>query len=311
MIGSENAPLTGMVKYYDRLMSFKAGGGAYSTTYNSKTLSDGSVIPSFQTVSTNKEIGNEAMGQVRLVKNVPRTLYGGNLYDWVYANYGVRDERNAKEVSRRVQNSLRGAKAENVFIFDDDSRQEYYVFLNDDRGTVLVHNYRADVWYMYTNLPATCAARMEKDIYFGLSDGRVVRFCEDYAADDKEPIKALFVSGSMNFGKGFMRKHSSVMWVSLKPTANARMSVTVRTDKRSDYVEKTVSRRLATFVTPNFAAWSFETNRAPQVKRIKLKVKKFANMALLLSANTAGDTGNSDATVLGVEMRVRETGYVK
>ena len=199
MIGSENAPITGMVKYYDRLMSYKADGGAYSTTYDVTTLADGSVIPSFRTVSTNKEIGNEAAGQVRLVKNVPRTLYGGNLYDWVYANYAARDERNAKLISQRVQESLRKADASKIFVFDDDSRQEYYVFLNDADGAVLVHNYLTDVWYRYANLPVTCAGRFGGDVYFGLSTRKVVKFSEEFASDDLEPIKARFVSGSMDF----------------------------------------------------------------------------------------------------------------
>ena len=315
-IGSDNAPVTGMVKYYDRMMSFKPDGGAYSTTYNVTTLADGSVIPSFQTVSINKEIGNMAMGQVRLVKNVPRTLYGGNLYDWVYANYGVRDERNAKLISQRVQDTLRNANTDNVFVFDDDSRQEYYVFLNDKNGTALVHNYQTDTWYRYNNMPVTCAGRFTDDIYFGLGNGKLVRFSEEYASDDNEPIRALFVSGSMNFDRGYMRKHSSVMWVSLKPTDNANLTITARSDKRADYTEKVISRRLATFVTPDFGNWSFETNRAPQVQRVKIKVKKFSYLSLVLKANmddsgTDGDVPLSDATVLGVELRVRSTGYVK
>ena len=312
-IGAGNAPLTGMVKYYNRLMSFKADGGAYSTTYDVTTLADGSVIPSFQTVSINKEIGNVAPGQVRLVKNVPRTMCGANLYDWVYANYGVRDERNAKLISQRVQSTLRSADPEKVFVFDDDSRQEYYVFLNDDAGTALVHNYQTDVWYKYTGLPVTCAGRFLGDIYFGLGTGEVVHFSEEYSTDDKKPIKALFVSGSMNFAKGYMRKHSSVMWVTMKPTSHAKMTVTVRTDKRADYTQKTASGKLATFRSANFADWSFRTNRAPQVKRVKIKVKKFAFMSLVLAANLneVDDAGHSDATVLGVEMRVRTTGYAK
>lgn len=316
-IGSDNSPVTGMVKYYDRMMSFKPDGGAYSTTYDVTTLADGSVIPSFHTVSINKEIGNMAMGQVRLVKNVPRTLYGGNLYDWVYANYGVRDERNAKLISQRVQATIRKADQNKIFIFDDDSRQEYYVFLNDEKGTALVHNYQIDVWYRYTGLPVTCAGRFANDVYFGFSDGRVVRFSRDYASDDTEPIKALFVSGSMNFGKGYLRKHSSVMWVALKPTSHCNLSVTVHTDKRAQYTKKDITRALATFLTPNFANWSFETDRAPKVRRLKIKVKKFTYLSLVLESKTAKEAVSgtvptpSDATVLGVEMRVRSTGYVK
>lgn len=306
-VGSDNAPLTGMIKYYDRLMSYKPDGGAYSTTYEVTTLEDGSMIPSFRTVSINKEIGNTAMGQVRLVKNVPRTLFGGNLYDWVYANYAVRDERNAKLISQRVQDSIRAADPEKIFIFDDDSRQEYYVFLNDENGTALVHNYQLDVWYKYTGLPVTCAGRFAGDVYFGFSDGRVVRFSDDYPNDDGQAIDAFFASGSMDFGKEYIRKHSSVIWVSMKPTSNANLMVTARSDRRSDYMEKVISNRLSTFLSADFGNWSFSTDRQPQIQRLKLKIKKFVFYQLILKSTANA----SDATVLGVDIRVRFTGYVK
>jgi len=316
-IGSDNAPITGMIKYYDRMMSYKPNGGAYSTTYNVLTLDDGSIIPSFQTISINKEIGNDAMGQVRLVKNVPRTLFGGNLYDWVYANYAVRDERNAKLISQRVRESLQRADSEKIFIFDDDSRQEYYVFLNDEEGAALVHNYERDVWYRYTGLPVTCAGRFSTDVYFGLSTGKVVRFSEDYISDDFETIPARYISGSMHLGTRYMRKHMSVIWVAVKPTDHASLIVTVHSDKRANYVKKKLDRRLANFMNVDFGDFSFETNRAPTVERMTIKVKEFTYLNLVLEANTEEPEdpqqrpAMSDATVLGVEFRVRTTGYVK
>lgn len=307
LIGSENSPITGMIKYYDRLMSYKKDGGAYSTSYEITTLADGSVIPGFMTVSTNREIGNEATGQVRLVKNVPRTIYGGNIYDWVFANYATRDERNAKMISKRVQNTMALADPDRMYCFDDDTKQEYYIFLNDADGTALVHNYMVDVWYVYTGLPVTCAAKADDSLMFGLSDGRLVEFSTRYPNDDGEAIDAFFASGHMAFDKEYQRKHSSVIWVSVKPTANANLLVTARSDRRSDYIDKAVTMSLSTFVGTNFSAWSFLTNRAPQMERLKLKVKKFTYYQLVLKSNYKA----SDATVLAVDFRVRYTGYVK
>ena len=307
LVGSENAPLTGMIKYYDRLMSYKADGGAYATTYEITTLADGSMIPGFKTVSTNKEIGNEAPGQVRLVKNAPRTVYGGNLYSWVFVNYATRDERNAKLISQRVQETLRDADPEKIYCFDDDTRQEYYLFLNDADGTVLVNNYEADVWYKYTGLPVCCAARCGKKLYFGMTDGRFVEFGEDYTNDDGKAIDAFFASGNMSFEKDYQRKHSSVVWVSVKPTAHANLLVTARSDRRGDYIDKQVGMSLSTFEAMNFADWSFKTSRSPQIERLKLKIKKFVYYQLVLKSSFA----MSDATVLAVDFRVRYTGYAK
>ena len=307
MIGSENAPVTSMIKYYDRLMSFKSDGGAYSTSYEITTLADGSVIPGFRTVSTNKEIGNEAMGQVKLIKNVPRTIYGGNIYDWVFINYATRDERNAKLVSQRVQETMSRADTSKMFCFDDDTNQEYYIFLNDENGTAVVHNYLADVWYLYTGLPVKCAAKVGTKVLLGFSDGRVVDFSTEYPNDDQTPINAFFASGNMSFDRDYSRKHSSAVWVSMKPTTNANIIVTARSDRRSDYNEKVMTMNLSTFNAMNFGTLGFLTNRAPQMERLKLKVKKFAYYQLILMSNFPA----SDATVLAVDFRVRYTGYVK
>ena len=306
-IGSGNAPITGMIKYYDRLMSYKSDGGAYATQYETTTLADGTVIPGFRTVSINREIGNDAMGQVRLVKNVPRTMYGGNLYDWVMVNYATRDERNAKLISQRIRNTLLQAQPDKVFCFDDDTKQEYYLFLNDEAGTALIHNYQADVWYRYTALPAVCAARCGNELLFGFSDGRMVRFREDHPNDDGQPIDAFFASGHMAFGEDFTRKHSALAWVSVKPTDNANLEVTARSDRRGSYADKVISMCLSTFRSGNFSQWSFLTGRSPKIRRLKLKVKKFVYYQLVLKSRYYA----SDATVLGVDFQIRYGGQAK
>ena len=171
----------------------------------------------------------------------------------------------------------------------------------------MVHNYQVDVWYSYTGLPVKAACKLGDDILFGLEDGRVVHFSEDYPNDDGQAIDALFASGNMSFDKDYMRKHSSVIWVSMQPTANANLLVTARSDRRSDYMDKAISQSLSTFWNADFGNWSFLTNRTPQMERLKLKVKKFVYYQLILKSNYRA----SDATVLAVDMRVRHTGYVK
>ncbi len=306
-IGSDNSPITGMIKYYDRLMSYKSDGGAYATKYEVTELADGSVIPGFKTVSINRDIGNEAMGQVRLVENTPRTLYGGQVYDWVMANYATRDERNAQCIGQRVRQTVKQADMERVFCFDDDCRQEYYIFLNDQAGTVLVHQYGIDVWYRYTALPAVCAVADSGNVYLGLSDGRVVRFSEEYPNDDGAAIDAFFASGHMAFERDWRRKYSAMTWVSVKPTANAYLEAAMTCDRDVPEVAKAVSLGLSSLKSVDFARWSFLTNRSPQIRRLKLKLRRFVYCRLLLrSCHPA-----SDATVLAVDMQVQYGGRAK
>ena len=135
----------------------------------------------------------------------------------------------------------------------------------------------------------------------------MVQFGEEYPSDDGKAIDAFFASGHMSFEKDYQRKHSSVIWVSVKPTANANLEVSARSDRRGDYIDKAVTMRLSTFRAMNFGAFSFLVNRSPQMERMKLKVKKFVYYQLILKS----DFPASDATVLAVDFRVRYTGYAK
>lgn len=308
-VDSANTPITGMVKQFSYLMIFKTD-GAFSTQYSALTLPNGDVTAGFYVSPVNKEIGNEAPGQVRAVYNYPRTLYAGNLYDWATVSTG-RDERRAKIRSDRVTQTMHTADPKKVFCFDNEREQEYYVFLNDELGTALVHRYKyegnGDTWYRYTGLPVVAGVRDGENIYFGLSDGRICQFSEEYKSDDGKSIPCEWRSGNMAFNADYMRKYSSLIWVSLKPDSNARITITATTDKRSTYSVKWVASNLATFTNMDFRHFSFITNRNPQIERVKLKVKKFAFYKLIFECNEDSAT----TTVLGVDIRVRYTGYVK
>ena len=306
MVGDENTPITAMVKHYDRLLTYKPG-SVYATEYSTTTLADGTVSAGFYTIPLNREIGNEAPGQVRLVYNFPRSMYAGALYDWKMTSSTVRDERNAKMGSEKVRSTMQAARPDRTFIFDDDSKQEYYVFLNDADGTALVHRYLEDIWYKYTGLPVVCACRDGDDVYFGTSDGKLALFDEAVHNDFGQEIPCVWESGNMDFGSDYQRKHSSVLWVSLKPAAGARCTISARSDRKSEYAEKTVTAQIINFASVDFGHFSFNTNRSPHMRRIKLKVKKFVYYKLLITAVSIAN----DVTVLGVDMRVRFTGYVK
>lgn len=308
-VDSENTPITGMVKQFSYLMIFKPD-GAFSTQYSAVTLTDGSVTAGFYVSPINREIGHEVPGQVRAVYNFPRTLYAGNVYDWQTVTTG-RDERRAKKISERITKTLHSADLSGAVTFDNERDQEYYIFLNDVDGTVLVHRYSyggtGDVWYRYQGIPATAAVRVGDAVYLGLSDGRLCDFSTLHQNDDGETIPCRWESGNMDFGYDFRRKYSSLIWVSLKPDVHARITVTAHTDRRTTYTEKLVPAGLATFTNVDFRHFSFITNRNPQMERVKLKVKKFAFYKLVLYC----DEDYASTTVLGVDIRVRYTGFVK
>ena len=305
-IGTANTPITAMARHYSKLLVFKPE-AVYATSYSAITLEDGSTTAGFYTVPIHRAIGNEAPGQVQLVNNYPRSFCAGNIYEWRLATTLYADERNAKNISDRVQRSMNNADASKLHTFDNDMTHEYFVFMGDEAGTVLVNNYEIGVWYMYTGLPAECACCDGATMYLGFSDGRVVDFDHIYTTDDGEVINSRYESGNMSFDADFKRKTSSIIWVSMKPAVNARILISARSDKKSDYAEKEVASNLSGFDHVNFWHFSFLTNRAPQMERVKLKVKKFVYYKLVITSGSS----HGDVTVLGIDQKVRYTGNVK
>ena len=303
-IDAENTPITGMVKHYDRLIVYKLD-GTWAISYGGGSQgSDGAAIVSFSVIPINREIGNQATGQVRLVYNNPRSITSASVYEWKLYSGSVRDERNASRISDRVYPELKKMDLSRAITFDDERNYEFWVLCDD---TAVIHNYAIDVWYKYDSIPATCFVMFEEEVYFGTKDGRFVHFSRDYRSDDTADISTYWESGSMSFDIDFKRKYSTLLFVTLKPESNARLMVTAESNRKSDYPDKLLSSNLATFAHVDFAHWSFSTNRKPNPIRVKLKVKKFAFYKLIFYSESASAT----ATVMSVSMLVRYTGYIK
>ena len=85
------------------------------------------------------------------------------------------------------------------------------------------------------------------------------------------------------------------------------MDITVKTDRRDEYLTKTAGLPLFSFSDIDFANFSFLTSRAPKIQRVKLKVKKFVYYKLIFTVNHPG----ARATVLGYDQGVRYASAVK
>lgn len=301
-VDSSNTPITAMIRHYDKLLVFKPD-SAYSCEYATLTFND-SVTAAFYTASLNREVGCLAPGQAVLVNNNARSLSGRSVYEWALSNNGSRDERNAKRISDRVSTTLGSLKLENSICFDDEWNQEYYVF---EGGKAVVHNYKNDTWYVYTNMPVTCVVAVNGKMYFGTPDGRVMEFSREFRNDDGAEIDCYWASGSMDFDLDWRRKYSSNIWVSIKPESQAAIYATAESNIKSNYPSKLIAYSLSTFSHANFAHWSFNTNRKPKLVRGKLKVKKATYYKFILYSKSVSTT----ATVLSVDFQVRYTGNVK
>lgn len=306
-VGDANTPITGLIRHHSKMIAFKHN-STWSVQFGLTTLSGGETIPGFYVTPVNKAIGNVALGQVQLVLNDPRTLFGKDLYEWksvsTFGSELSNDERSATRISDRIHASLELFTTEDCLCFDDNYHQEYFICHGD---RMLVQNYAVDAWYEYTGLNASSMISFLNETYIGTADGKFDCFNERYISDNNDPIEAYWESGSMSFGQDYMRKSSAQLWIGTKPQSSGEIDVTIQTDRKSEYAEKIVESSLASFKRCNFANFSFNTNRKPQMKRLKIKAKKFVFYKLILRNYSASTT----ATVLAADIRVRFSGYAK
>jgi hypothetical protein len=350
-VGEANTPITALVRQYSRLIAFKTD-STWSIQFGQITTAEGNLIGAFYVTPVNKTIGHNSFdAEVQLVLNNPVCIMGSDLYEW-FPNRGgnlTNDERQAKRISDRVYETLRSFDTDSIIgnglryvqTFDDNYNQEYYLFNNE--GEALVWNYAADAWYCYDNWPMYRPFSFRGELYYGSRLGGIQRVSTDYTSDsfaggDPEAIDCVWQSGSMSFGMDYQRKYAAAIWVGLKPESRSEVMVTVQTDKSGSYQEKVVGTALFGFDHVDFSDWTFDVNRKPQMRRLKIKAKKFVFYKMILMnkdediSESAGqpslDFSHTDfehftfavehkaftstsATITSVDMRVRFTGYCK
>lgn len=293
-VGDANTPITGLIRHYTKMLAFKPT-ETFSIDYGIVTLADGLMTPSFYTTPVNKNAGNQAVGQVQLVLNAPRTLCQGNLYEWrngsaYSANLSI-DERQAKRISDRIYDTLQKMDFSKCHCYDDNLNTEYYIIDND--GNALVHNYFVDAWYYYTGVDARMAIAVDGNLYIGTKGGKILLLDENATGDRYNPITCYWESGSMDFGAPNMRKYSSQLWVSVKSEEKNAITVTVKTDRSEENAEVEVEPEYDT--------------ELPKITKLKIKVKKFVFYKLIFRSN---DSKNR-VTVVDTEIKVRVTSQAK
>ena len=306
-VGESNTPLTALVRHYSRLMAFKTD-SAWSIVHGEISLADESVTAAFYVQPVNRQFGNEAPGQVHLMENNPLTLDAGSVYQWrsgsSYSSYISNNENNAKRISDRVAATLRSFPLREVRTANLRGEHEYWLIYN---RRALILNYANDAWYLYEDLPFDTLLEHDGTVLGFADEGRIVEFSHKYRNDDGRAIDCYASSGAMDFDKDWLLKYSPMIFVAMQPASNARITVTVETNRRSDYPEKVVSYNLATFAHVDFRHFSFATNRKPQVKKVKMKVKKATFYRLIFKSNSASAT----ATIIETDVRLRYAGNVK
>lgn len=304
VIGEANSPITCMIRHYNRLLAFKDN-SAYTIYYSTITTAESQVIPAFIINTLNKSIGCAGYNQAQLIDNYPRALFGEDCYDWVNSAKNLSaDERQARRISARINRTLSTFLLSSCKCYDDNDNKEYYISYN---GMALVHNYAADAWYYYSNFDAISFCNVNGELYIGGEDGKIRKVSASYMSDDDEPIDAYWESGAMSFDADYMRKYASNLWVSVKPQSNTNLDVSCITDRKSEFATKTITFKTGGFADFDFGAFVFNDTSQPQMTRLRLKAKKFVYYKIIFKNNVK----DTVATVLGVDIMSRSTGYAK
>ena len=305
-VGEDNSPITALVRHYARLMVYKPG-SAWAISYGTLDLEESYTTTAFTIQPVNRQLGNDAPGQVQLLENDPLTLDQAGVYQWkpaTSAGYVSGSQSSAKRISDRVWRTLKEFDVFKTYTFNAKSSHEYWFLC---QGRALIYNYANDTWYFYRDLCAAQLFEAEGEL-FGLSaDGRLIHFSRSYRSDDGRPLDCYAATGAMDFDRDWVTKYSPAFFVAMRPETGARVQVRVESNRRGDYPAKLVAYSLASFNHVDFGHFSFSTNRKPQVQRVKVKVRKATFYRLIFQSCSVSAT----ATILETDVRLRYAGGVK
>lgn len=317
-VDMSGSAITGLVRHYSKLLVFK-NDGTHSISYEPVTLTDGSTVAGFYLRPMNREYGHEILGQVQTVNNYPRTITKDGIYEWRITSSYYKDERYANRISDVVEKTLEKADISRIVTCDDDFRKTYYVFLNDEEGTVLVNRYelnKGNCWCVYKSSLCTDVRNVVIHagdmVFFNDKEGFyldqiISRDAPIEVGGEPQKIQAVWESGFMHFGADFRRKYSSEIYISILPQMNSEVIITAKTDKRDDYLEKTVVNSLFGWNNIYFSDFTFSLNDKPKIQRVRLKVKKFIYYKLVFRIDKDGATG----TILSVDQKIRFASMAK
>jgi hypothetical protein len=298
--------ITDIVTQYSKQLIFTSGDSAEASAWYSEEEdytdpTTGAITALFPVYPMNAKIGNVAKGQVQVIMNNPLTIWKG-VYEWI-STY-VMNEKNAKWISKRIQNDLDEVDLTTALTVDWSDKGQYWLCVGK---TIWVLNYRTDTWHIL-ELPdaPTCFCLVEDKLYFGTTAGQIMKFDEDLRTYNGSTIKAKWEMGFFNFGVEWLRKFIQRIFVTILPRIKTHVEISYVTDRSGSSDVYTAEYSLSNFDHADFNHWSFETNYSPQPFKFKIKAKKIDYFKLVIENN---DTDT--ATVLSITIPSRTGGEIR
>ena len=299
-IGSSSTPVTGMERHHNIILIHKPNETYYSY-YDSVNL-DGVDFVTFPTSIINDSRGNVATGQGRVLNNDPFTI-DRQFIKWYPSD--IKDERNMVDMGRRIQKDLDSIDLSKCLAIDKEKSSELFI---SNGKRIWIYNYglfhpktkeqgifsRA----LFLHEP-TCWLEIDGDIWFGTTDGYIMKLSEDYITYNGSAIVSHWEMNMFDFGASWLNKTLNKGWITLSAQPKARVDIQYVTDKNAYSTPYEITYQLTTFDDVDFANFTFLTNYNPQTFYVRLKAKKFAYLKLVIDNNSLTET----FAVLGLTLK--------
>lgn len=309
-IGPSNFKVTDLTRQYDRLLATTNRPEAYYLTISLEqlpvTLGDGSqstrYVPSVSTFPLNEAHGNMAMGQGQLLDNYPVTIDKTGLALWKATN--VRDEKNMEIISQRIDQDFMELTMSAVKTMDFQTKRQLWFGYDN---IIYIYNYynktfsRISIFDSFTHY-----IELGNNAYMGLTDGRVVKWGEEFQTFDGETISAHWEMNFEDFETAYLRKTMKKLWVLLQPQGYSSAEIGYVSNKEESASKKRIEYHITTFDDVDFSNFSFKVSLNPQPYRLKLKAKKFTNLKI-----TIDNTEDTDCTILQLVLNIESFGESK
>lgn len=306
-VGSTEFSVTDLVPQYQSLLVFKQDATyIVNPTVNPNYATNTGLNPyNYGYEGLNNAYGNSASNMVQLIRDTPVSYDGFSWRQWT-SSRSVRNEVEPEIISDRIKLSLQELDLSTAVTYDYEFQKELWVNIGTN---VYIWNYGNDTFYKYTNIEATQFIDVNGDIYYG-SDGTVEHINEDYVADGSlggTSIPCVAKLGFTDLGLPHLEKNMRDEWIVIEPAAKTSVDLKFITDKKNESEAKvvTISYRSFDYGAIDYGDWSYATNKNPQPRRLRTKVKKFTYLQTIFENDSAFDT----LTILKLMLPIKSHRY--
>jgi len=260
-------------------------------------------IVTFPVSELSDTVGNVALGQSLTIADSVFSFQNG-VHQWLVTS--VETQRATKYISKRVQNSIDSIDLTSIITAHWEFKKEMWI---SSGKLVIVYNYQNDTWYkMLLNDTISSLIVIDDQMYFGTSNGKIMRFKDSLRNFNGVAIDALWEMGYYDFDVPYLRKFTSETFVPMQTDTKSNLNVYWQIDDGEvKEASQPIGYNLFDYSNIDYANWSYVTTSSPKPKMVRTKAKKFSYIKIILRNNKL----NYRATVLGMDLTATIGGKVK